>query len=79
MMAIGGNINIAVQFPIYAAQQIQIERRADALGIVIGSLKNGNLLFQIDPDQQRTAGQRDQRYSVYPDCVFSGLRLSRAG
>ena len=49
-------IEVAAQFAIDAHQQIEVELRGDALGVVIGAIKNVRRLFQIDADDQHRPG-----------------------
>ena len=55
----GGKIEIGAEFAIDAHQQIEIELGGDALGIVIGAIKNVGRLVQIDADDQHRPGAED--------------------
>ncbi len=44
-------IEVAAQFAVDAAQQVQIEFGGHPLGIVVGRLDRGNILLQIDADE----------------------------
>ena len=46
------DIDIGVQLAFHPPQKIEIKRRRDAFGVVIGGLKDGAVLFQIDADQE---------------------------
>ena len=56
VMLEGGKIEIGAQFAIDAGEQIEIEFRGDAFGIVIGAVENIGRPFQIDADNQHRAG-----------------------
>src|SRR5271156_4486299 len=48
VMLKGGEIEIGPQLAIDARQQIEVEFRSDALGIVVGAVENVGQLFKID-------------------------------
>ena len=52
VVAEGIQVEIAVEFAVDAPQQVQVERRGGAGGIVVGGLKHLLILDQIDADQQ---------------------------
>ena len=45
-------IEVSIQFAIDPAQQVQIERRGDALGVVIGRDQGRLVLRQIQPNKE---------------------------
>ena len=51
----GAEIEIGAELAIDARQQIEIEFRRDALGIVVGVVENFGVLHQIDADHEQRA------------------------
>ena len=44
------------QLPIDAGQQVHVERRGDALGVVVGGVEDTGVLLEVDADQHGAAG-----------------------
>ena len=51
----GAKIEIGAELAVDARQQIEIEFRRDALGVVIGVIENFRILHQIDADHEQRA------------------------
>ena len=51
----GAKIEIGAELAIDARQQIEIEFRRDALGVVVGGVENLRILHQIDADHEQRA------------------------
>src|SRR5262245_54815574 len=56
LMAEGANVEIAAKLAIDAREQIEIEARGDALGVVVGGVEDRRILHQVDADDQGCAG-----------------------
>ena len=58
-MAEAVEIEIGRQLAVDPAQQVEVELRGDALGVVVGGVQPLRILFQVDTDQHRAAAARE--------------------
>src|SRR2546423_15200567 len=61
MMLESTKIDLGVKLAVDTLQQIEIERRGDALLVVIGALQHLDILDQINADDQRSAATQHAR------------------
>ena len=54
-------IEIAAEFAVDAREQVEIELRGDAGGIVVGGVEHFGVLHQVDADDQRRAAPEHAR------------------
>ena len=85
VMAEACEIEVAVELAIDAREQVEIELRRDAGGVVIGGVEDAGVLHQVDADDQRRAApehapgvaQERRRPRAARNCRWSSPGRSR--